>query len=89
MIDKGYFAHNSPTYGSPFNMMENFGLKFSAAGENIAYGQRTAQEVVTDWMNSSGHRANILSTAFTVVGVGAAKKSNGTMYWTQMFMKPI
>ncbi len=88
MINKNYFSHTSPTYGSPFNMMENFGLKFSAAGENIAYGQRTPQEVVTAWMNSPGHRANILSAAYTQTGVGAAKKANGTLYWTQMFMKP-
>ena len=88
MINKNYFAHQSPTYGSPFNMMESFGLKFSAAGENIAYGQRTPQEVVTAWMNSPGHRANILSRTYTHIGVGAAKKSNGTLYWTQMFMKP-
>ncbi|OJU16840.1 MAG: hypothetical protein BGN88_08100 [Clostridiales bacterium 43-6] len=88
MIDKNYFSHTSPTYGSPFTMMQNFGLKFSGAAENIAYGQRTAQEVVTAWMNSSGHRANILSASFTHTGVGAAKKANGTLYWTQMFMKP-
>ncbi|MHB1314095.1 MAG: SafA/ExsA family spore coat assembly protein [Christensenellales bacterium] len=88
MIDKNYFSHTSPTYGSPFTMMQSFGLRFSAAAENIAYGQRTAQEVVTAWMNSPGHRANILSRSFTQIGVGAAKKSNGTMYWTQMFMKP-
>lgn len=88
MVNKNYFAHESPTYGSPFKMMENFGLKFSAAGENIAYGQRTPQEVVTSWMNSPGHRANILSTAYTQIGVGAAKKANGTLYWTQQFIKP-
>ncbi|MPM79287.1 hypothetical protein SDC9_126320 [bioreactor metagenome] len=88
MIDKNYFSHTSPTYGSPFTMMQNFGLRFSAAGENIAYGQTTAKQVVTDWMNSPGHRANILSQSFTHIGVGAAKKSNGTLYWTQMFMKP-
>ncbi len=88
MINKNYFSHTSPTYGSPFTMMQNFGLKFSAAGENIAYGQRSAQEVVTAWMNSPGHRANILSLAYTQTGVGAAKKSDGTFYWTQMFMKP-
>jgi uncharacterized YkwD family protein/spore coat assembly protein SafA len=88
MINKNYFSHTSPTYGSPFQMMENFGLRFSSAGENIAYGQRTPQEVVTAWMNSPGHRANILSGSFTHIGVGAAKKSNGTLYWTQMFMKP-
>jgi uncharacterized protein YkwD len=69
-------------------MMQTFGLKFSAAAENIAYGQRTAQEVVTAWMNSPGHRANILSSSTTQIGVGAAKKSDGTLYWTQMFMKP-
>jgi uncharacterized YkwD family protein/spore coat assembly protein SafA len=88
MVNKNYFSHTSPTYGSPFNMMQNFGLRFSAAGENIAYGQRTPKEVVNAWMGSSGHRANILSTSYTQTGVGAAKKSNGTIYWTQMFMKP-
>lgn len=89
MIDKNYFSHTSPTYGSPFDMMEAFGLRFSAAGENIAYGQRTAKEVVNAWMNSPGHRANILSHAYTQTGVGAAKKANGTLYWTQMFIKPM
>ncbi|HHV51335.1 MAG TPA: SafA/ExsA family spore coat assembly protein [Clostridiales bacterium] len=89
MIDKNYFAHQSPTYGSPFDMMEAFGLRFSAAAENIAYGQRTAAEVVNAWMNSPGHRANILSKSYTHTGVGAAKKANGTLYWTQMFMKPV
>lgn len=88
MIDKKYFSHSSPTYGSPFTMMQNFGLKFSAAAENIAYGQKTPQEVVNAWMNSPGHRANILSASYTQTGVGAAKKANGTIYWTQMFMKP-
>lgn len=88
MIDKKYFAHNSPTYGSPFQMMQSFGLRFSAAGENIAYGQKTAAEVMNTWMNSSGHRANILSQAYTNIGIGVAKMSNGTLYWTQMFMNP-
>lgn len=88
MINKGYFSHTSPTYGSPFNMMENFGIRFSNGGENIAYGQRTAQEVMTGWMNSAGHRANILSGSYTQIGVGVAKASNGTLYWTQLFIKP-
>lgn len=88
MINKNYFSHQSPTYGSPFNMMETFGIRFSAAGENIAYGQRTPAEVVNAWMNSPGHRANILSPSYTQIGVGLAKKSNGTPYWTQMFIKP-
>ncbi len=88
MIDKKYFAHNSPTYGSPFDMMEKFGLRFSAAGENIAYGQKTAAEVMNAWMNSPGHKANILSQAYTTIGVGVAKAANGTLYWTQQFMNP-
>jgi uncharacterized YkwD family protein/spore coat assembly protein SafA len=89
MANKGYFSHTSPTYGSPFRMMESFGLRFSAAGENIAYGQRTPAEVMRDWMNSPGHRSNILSRNYTEIGVGLAKNKNGVCYWTQMFMKPL
>ncbi|KAJ49179.1 putative YkwD family protein/spore coat assembly protein SafA [Clostridium tetanomorphum] len=89
MINKNYFSHTSPTYGSPFNMMESFGLRFSAAGENIAMGQRTPVEVVNAWMNSPGHRSNILSPNFTQIGVGLAKNKNGICYWTQMFIKPL
>jgi len=88
MVNENYFSHTSPKYGSPFQMMEKYGLKFSAAGENIAYGQSTAQEVMTDWMNSAGHRANILSSAYTHIGVGVAKAANGTLYWTQEFTHP-
>ncbi|MCL2096672.1 MAG: CAP domain-containing protein [Oscillospiraceae bacterium] len=88
MIDNRYFAHNSPAYGSPFRMLEDFGLKFSSAAENIAYGQKTASDVMNSWLNSPGHRANILSRTVTQIGVGAAKTSNGTLYWTQMFIKP-
>lgn len=87
MANRGYFSHTSPTYGSPFRMMESFGLRFSAAGENIAYGQRTPAEVMRDWMNSPGHRSNILSRNYTEIGVGLAKNKNGVCYWTQMFMK--
>ncbi len=86
MIDKGYFSHQSPTYGSPFDMIKAFGIKYMAAGENIAYGQRTATEVMTSWMNSAGHKANILSRNYSEIGVGLAKKSDGTLYWTQQFI---
>lgn len=89
MINKNYFSHTSPTYGSPFNMMENFGIRFSSAGENIAYGQRTPAEVMKGWMNSPGHRANILSPSYTHIGVGVAKTKSGVYYWTQMFIKPL
>lgn len=88
MANKGYFSHTSPTYGSPFKMMESFGLSFSAAGENIAYGQSTPAQVMNSWMNSPGHRSNILNRTYTQIGVGLAKNSKGVYYWTQMFMKP-
>ncbi|HHW67185.1 MAG: hypothetical protein PWP07_1684 [Epulopiscium sp.] len=88
MINKNYFSHQSPTYGSPFNMMENFGIKFSSAGENIAKGQQSASAVMNAWMNSPGHRSNILSASYTEIGVGLAKSKNGTKYWTQMFIRP-
>ncbi len=89
MIDKGYFAHNSPTYGSPFKMMESFGIRYSAAGENIAMGQQSPAQVMNAWMNSPGHRNNIMSPSFSQIGVGLAKDRNGRMYWTQMFIKPL
>ncbi len=75
-----YFSHTSPTYGSPFDMMRQFGVTYSYAGENIASGQRTPQEVMTAWMNSAGHRANILNSNFTKIGVGYV---NGE--WVQEF----
>lgn len=85
MADKNYFAHQSPTYGSAGDMLSQFGIKWSAWGENIASGQRTPEAVVTAWMNSPGHRANIMSTNFSRIGVGYVTNSNGTPYWTQMF----
>lgn len=86
MINKNYFSHTSPTYGSPFDMMKQFNISYRAAGENIAKGQRTPAEVVNAWMNSQGHRENILSPNFTEIGIGVAKSPNGTLYWTQMFI---
>ena len=82
MHDLKYFSHTSPTYGSPFEMMKAFGLSYRTAGENIAYGYRTPQAVVDGWMNSSGHRANILSASYTQIGVGYVADGN---YWTQTF----
>lgn len=84
MLDKKYFDHTSPTYGTPFTMMKNFGITYKSAGENIAKGQRSAAEVVTAWMNSEGHRANIMSKNFTHIGVGYVAEGN---YWTQMFVQ--
>ncbi len=86
MRDRNYFSHTSPTYGSPFDMMKNFGISYRSAGENIAAGQRTPQEVVTAWMNSEGHRKNILSSGYTHIGVGYAQGGSKQHYWTQMFI---
>lgn len=83
MCDLGYFSHTSPIYGSPFTMIRNFGISCRTAGENIAMGYKTPQAVVDGWMNSSGHRANILNTSFTAIGVGYVSDGH---YWTQMFI---
>lgn len=87
MRDNNYFSHTSPTYGSPFDMIKNFGISYSAAGENIAAGQKTADEVMKAWMNSSGHKANILNANYTQLGVGKATGGSYGTYWTQMFIK--
>jgi uncharacterized YkwD family protein len=83
MKNNRYFSHTSPNYGSPFDMMKQFGISYRAAGENIAMGQRSPEEVVNAWMNSEGHRKNILSSSFTHIGVGHVADGN---YWTQMFI---
>jgi uncharacterized YkwD family protein len=81
MYNRNYFDHTSPTYGSPFDMMKTYGIQFSYAGENIAKGQRTPQEVMTAWMNSAGHRQNILNSHYTKIGVAYYKGE-----WVQEFI---
>ncbi|MGR9047335.1 CAP domain-containing protein [Halobacillus faecis] len=83
MQQNNYFSHNSPNYGSPFDMMKSYGIDYRTAGENIAMGQTTPEEVVQGWMNSQGHRENIMNPDFTHIGVGHAEDGN---YWTQMFI---
>ncbi len=83
MKDNNYFSHTSPVYGSPFDMMKSFGISYKTAGENIARGQATPQAVVNGWMNSAGHRANILNASYNTIGVGYVADGN---YWTQMFV---
>ena len=83
MKNNYYFSHTSPTYGSPFDMMKQFGISYKTAGENIAKGQKTPEAVVNAWMNSEGHRANILNANYTQMGLGY---TNGTVYWCQMFI---
>lgn len=84
MKDNNYFSHTSPVYGSPFEMMKSFGISYKSAGENIAKGQSSPRAVVNAWMNSPGHRANILNSSYTKIGVGYVAKGN---YWTQMFIR--
>lgn len=85
MIDNKYFSHNSPKYGSPFDMMKNFGVKYVKAGENIA-GNQTVQSAFNALMNSPGHRKNILEPNFTHIGMGI--RSGGTYgnMFAQMFI---
>jgi uncharacterized YkwD family protein len=85
MAAKKYFNHTSPTYGTPFEMLRAFGIDYRTAGENIAKGQKTAKAVMGAWMNSSGHRYNILNPDFTQLGVGYAN-DGGTTYWVQIFI---
>ncbi|MFY4775917.1 SafA/ExsA family spore coat assembly protein [Metabacillus sp. RGM 3146] len=83
MHDQHYFDHQSPTYGSPFDMMRDFGITYNTAGENIAEGQTSAEQVMAAWMNSTGHKANILNKNYTQIGVGYVKDGH---YWTQEFI---
>jgi uncharacterized YkwD family protein len=69
MYNNNYFDHNSPTHGSPFDMMKEFGITYNTAGENIAKGQSSPTQVMNDWMNSPGHRANILNSTYAKIGI--------------------
>lgn len=86
MAVNNYFSHNSPTYGTPFQMLKKFGISYKSAGENIAAGQKTPEEVMRSWLNSSGHRANILNKNYTELGVGYYKGGSYGTYWTQTFI---
>lgn len=86
MATKNYFSHQSPTYGSPFDMMKHFGIQYKSAGENIASGQRTANEVMASWMKSQGHRENILKPDYQYIGVGYYQGGQYGHMWTQQFI---
>lgn len=85
MIKNNYFAHNSPTYGSPFDMMKKFGISYKSAGENLA-GNSTGKRAVDAWMNSEGHRANILNSSFNYTGVAVVESSKYGRIYVQMFI---
>ncbi|MFZ3577626.1 CAP domain-containing protein [Virgibacillus sp. DJP39] len=90
MAANNYFSHTSPTYGSPFDMMDQFDFTYRMAGENIAAGQRSPKQVVEGWMNSEGHRKNIMKDGFTHIGVGYVEGAGlpYRTFWTQLFMTP-
>lgn len=85
MVKNNYFDHQSPTYGSPFDMLKKYGVSYMYAGENIALNQN-ADAAFKAWMNSEGHRKNILNPNFTELGVGIAQKSGASYVYTQMFI---
>ncbi|MGE7760069.1 CAP domain-containing protein [Peribacillus sp. NPDC097895] len=86
MRDNNYFNHTSPRYGSPFEMMKSFGVSYNYAGENIAAGQPSAEAVMSSWMNSPGHKANILNKNYSKIGIGHATGGKYSHYWTQQFI---
>ncbi|MBU9722032.1 MULTISPECIES: CAP domain-containing protein [Bacillaceae] len=82
MINSNYFSHNSPNYGSPFDMLRTYGINYRSAAENIAKGQTTPEQVMNSWMNSPGHRRNILNGDFDTIGVGFYRGA-----WVQLFIR--
>jgi len=89
MFKNQYFEHISPSGINPGDLVQSFGYDYIITGENLILGNfKNEKEMVQYWMDSPGHRANILSRTVTQIGVGAAKDSNGSLYWTQLFLKP-
>lgn len=80
------FSHTRPNGSSFSTALTEQGIRYRSSGENIAWGQKTPQQVMDGWMNSSGHRANILNKKFTSIGVGYYKNATGVNYWTQLFI---
>lgn len=85
MVANNYFSHTSPTYGSPFDMLKSFGISYKTAGENIA-GNSSNSGAVNAWMNSSGHKANILNSNFNYTGIGVVSSPKYGKMYVQMFI---
>lgn len=85
MVDNNYFSHTSPIYGSPFNMLTNFKVSYKSAAENIA-GNSSNSVAVTAWMNSSGHKANILNSSYNYTGIGVVSSKTYGKIYVQMFI---
>ncbi len=89
MSARNYMSHTNPDGLSPFDRIKNSGISYTRAAENIAAGQRTPEAVMESWMNSDGHRQNILNPNLTELGVGFYEGSTGyKYYWTQCFITP-
>ncbi|WP_274237051.1 CAP domain-containing protein [Allobacillus halotolerans] len=86
MAELNYFSHESPTYGSPFDMLDEFEIEYKVAAENIAAGFFDPEDVVNGWMKSEGHRKNILDENVTHIGVGYEEGGEMETYWTQLFI---
>lgn len=85
MVDNNYFSHTSPIYASPFDMLKSYGISYKTAGENIA-GNSSNSGAVNAWMNSEGHRANILNSSFNYTGIGVVKSPKYGKIYVQMFI---
>ena len=85
MAERNFFDHNNPDGLSPFARMKNYGISYSAAAENIAAGQQTPEAVMEAWMNSDGHRKNLLNPVYTKIGIGIARGGYYGIYWTTCF----
>lgn len=85
MVERGFFSHDNPDGKSPFDRMQSAGIKYRSAAENIAAGQATPELAVKEWMNSEGHRRNILNPQLEELGVGIARGGKYGIYWTQNF----
>ena len=85
MVNKNYFDHNSPTYGTPFNMMKKFGITYKTAGEDIA-GNSSNSAAVNAWMNSPGHRSNILNSSYNYTGLAVVSSPRYGKIYVQMFI---
>jgi uncharacterized protein YkwD len=85
MARRGYFAHNTLNGVDPGRRVTSAGYRWSAYGENIAYGQQDANSVMLAWMNSPGHRENILNCRYRNIGVGLAYNARGVPFWTEDF----
>ncbi|MBK9975267.1 MAG: CAP domain-containing protein [Planctomycetes bacterium] len=88
MAARNFFAHNNPDGQTPFDRMAAAGITYTAAAENIAAGYAEANAVMNGWMNSPGHKTNILNATYTEIGIGVKQGGSFGTYWTQNFIHP-